>query len=182
MGTFFQATLDKQIKTKTGVLGAAALFPFLIVLAAAYFVVDALRAGHVIPTWVLFSFSGIVLSVFALITAAIALTYLLAPVGYELLPDMLVINKRLGQIKIPLRSIKSVAPLDAGQLKGLTRIFGVDGFFGNYGTFHNSILGKFRMYSTRSSGLVLLDAGDIFVLSPDDQAGFVDAVRKALRS
>ncbi len=180
MGTFFQATLDKQTKTKTGILGIAALLPFIIVLAAAYFIVDALRAGQAIPTWVLFSFSGIVLSVFALIAVAIALTYLLAPIGYELLPDTLIIDKRLGQTKIGLRSIRSVASLDAGQLKGSIRVFGVDGFFGSYGTFHNSALGKFRMYSTRSSGLVLIEAEELFVLSPDDPEGFMDSVRKAV--
>ncbi|MBI4350250.1 MAG: hypothetical protein HY550_02320 [Elusimicrobia bacterium] len=176
MSTFFQATLDRQIKIKTCVLVFACIFPLLIVLGAAYFVIDAMRAGHSVPAWAILIFLGIVISVVLLIAAAIYFTYLLSPVGYEIQANELIIKRKLNSINIPINSIKSVSALNTEEIAGSFRVFGVDGFFGNYGTFHNSKLGKYRMYSTKDSGLVLISAEEQYILSPDQKDDFISAI------
>jgi hypothetical protein len=81
-------------------------------------------------------------------------------------------------LRVPLASVSSAAPVDGVGL-GTIRVFGVGGFFGSYGLFYNTVLGRFRMYATRRGQAVIVRrTGDALplVLTPDDVAGSLRAL------
>jgi hypothetical protein len=81
-------------------------------------------------------------------------------------------------LRVSLASIVSASPLDRLGA-GTIRVFGVGGFFGSYGLFHNEALGRFRLYATRSGQAVLVKrtGSDLpLVLTPDDVAGTIGAL------
>ncbi|ABS26642.1 PH domain-containing protein [Anaeromyxobacter sp. Fw109-5] len=75
---------------------------------------------------------------------------------------------------VPLRAITAAEPLAPAAMRGALRLLGTSGLFGHYGLFRSRALGRFRMYATRGSGLVLVRAGTVqYVLSPDRPEAFL---------
>jgi hypothetical protein len=81
-------------------------------------------------------------------------------------------------VRIPLAAVASAAPLEGVGL-GTVRVFGVGGFFGSYGLFYNTVLGRFRMYATRRGQAVIVRrrADELpLVITPDDVEGSIRAI------
>jgi hypothetical protein len=82
-------------------------------------------------------------------------------------------------LRIPLTAVASAAPLEGVGL-GTIRLFGVGGFFGSYGLFYNTVLGRFRMYATRRGEAMIVrrKADELpLVITPDDVEGSIRAIR-----
>jgi hypothetical protein len=117
---------------------------------------------------------GILLA--ALLAATLLATFALAPSGYAIAAGHLRIERPLRAIDVPLASIRAAAALPDG-LAGSVRVAGSAGLFGYYGRFWSRRLGAFRLYATRRTGLVVVDtAAERFVLSPEPQERFLEAV------
>jgi hypothetical protein len=121
--------------------------------------------------------------------ATIGLLAVVLLVCWAMSPRALVVDS--GEIRIerrawrplcvPLASVSSAAPLE-GVGPGTIRVFGVGGFFGSYGLFHNAVLGRFRMYAThRGQAVIVRRTGDALplVVTPDDVAGSLRAIQPA---
>lgn len=101
---------------------------------------------------------------------------LFAPRGYGVAVDGVTVFRWGPNVRIPLGEISEVAEVAPGRS---SRTFGVGGLFGFWGMFHSKSIGAFRAYITRKDGLLVIrrKAGAPIVLSPDDPAGFMTAVR-----
>jgi hypothetical protein len=114
----------------------------------------------------------------AAIGAVLAAAWLLAPRGFALRgPDLLVLRP-VGPVRIPLARIRAVGPVPSAAVAGALRVGGNGGLFGRYGRCWSRGLGPFRLYATRTSGLVMVETErEAFVLSPGEPEAFVEAVR-----
>jgi hypothetical protein len=112
--------------------------------------------------------------------AAVALLagYAWSPRGYTVSGGSIRVRRLIGDACIPLADIREARPSKASDLTGAVRLFGSGGFFGYYGLFHTSGLGKSTWYVTNQDRAVIVIAGGKTALfSPDDPDGFLDAVR-----
>jgi hypothetical protein len=111
----------------------------------------------------------------------IGLGYAYSARGYAITGGALVIRRLIGNIEIPLGDIRELRAAEAEDLRGCIRLFGSGGFFGYYGLYRTSKLGKCSWYVTqRDHGVVVVTGDKTFVLSPDDVNGFVMALRMAV--
>lgn len=80
-------------------------------------------------------------------------------------------------LRIPLSEIERAAPLTSLG-KGVLRVGGVGGFFGSFGFFRSSNLGRFRLYATRGGQAVIIRRKGALpvVVTPDDVAGAIAAI------
>lgn len=108
--------------------------------------------------------------------------YAWSPAGCSIRDGAVVVERLIGDVKIPLAGIREVRIATADDLCGCIRLFGSGGLFGYYGVFRTSRLGKSIWYVTNRRHLVVIvsDSGTA-MLSPDDAEGFVSAVRTASR-
>jgi len=101
----------------------------------------------------------------------------LAPKGFSLEGSTLRIERPFRPVLVRLADVREAAPLPDGAARGALRIGGSGGLFGYYGWFWNRVLGGFRMYASRSSGLVRLEtASGRLLLSPEPPGRFLDAL------
>lgn len=119
------------------------------------------------------------LGVIGLLVVVLGLAWAMSPRELVVEGGELRVERRAWRpLRVPLSSVVSAAPL--GRLNGRTlRVFGVGGFFGSYGLFSNSDIGRFRLYATRAGQAVIIRRrGDELpiVLTPDDVAGTIDAI------
>ena len=113
----------------------------------------------------------------AALLAVYMLCYGFAPQGYEIDETHLTIKRPLRGIKLPLASITGAAAIDRAQLKWSLRLCGVSGLFGFYGLYWKSGMGVYRLYAANCANLVLVRTDRVYVLSPDDAAGFLETLR-----
>jgi len=112
-------------------------------------------------------------------TALIVVAGWLAPTGYRLTIDGVLIERRVGARRIPYETIRAV-DREARQFRGLT-VAACRGVFGRFGRFWSPELGFFRMYVTDATRLVWLTTSRGFVaLSPDAPDEFVARLRTRL--
>jgi hypothetical protein len=160
--TRFGATWDRSLRLTTWLVGL-----FLAGLAGALLALS-LIVPALLPAALLAS---------AIMAAVVGVTWLLAPIGYELRPRALVVLRRVRPISVALEEIRGVDRLADGAAGWALRVSGNAGMFGWVGEFWNRRLGLFRVYATRRTGLVRVDTErELFVLSPDDPDAFVAAV------
>jgi hypothetical protein len=117
--------------------------------------------------------------------APLVVAWALAPRGFLVNHGQLVVERPLSPVRIARDEIKEARCLDASEVQrlgipGALRTLGTSGLFGHYGRFRSGGLGNFRMYATRSDGLVLIDTtqGPI-VLTPDDPDRLCASLRPA---
>jgi hypothetical protein len=114
---------------------------------------------------------------FALILAA---AFAWSPTGYSIGDGYLSVHRVIGNLRIPLASIREVRIASGEDLQGSTRIVGSGGLFGYHGVFRSSKLGKSTWCVTRHSHAVIVVTSDSnFVVSPDDVDGFIAWTRPA---
>jgi hypothetical protein len=161
----FGAPWDRPLVVST----LAALAGLLVVAVAGCG--GALRAG----------LRGTALAV-ALVSAGVAVGgWALAPRAFEIGAGKLrVLRNGWRALELPLAEITSVAHAEPGLLAGSIRLLGTGGLFGYYGLFRSPTLGAFRLYATRSEGLVLVrSARRALVLTPEPADVFVTALLAA---
>jgi hypothetical protein len=112
--------------------------------------------------------------------AILAVSFAWSPTGYSIGDGFLSIHRVIGNLRIPLASIREVRIASREDLEGALRVFGSGGLFGYYGIFRSPKLGKSMWFVTRHSHAVLVvsSAGN-FVVSPDDVDGFIAWTRPA---
>jgi hypothetical protein len=110
----------------------------------------------------------------------LALAWAMSPSALVVEAGELRVERRAWRpLRVPLASIADASLLD-GIGRNSIRVFGVGGFFGSYGLFWNKVLGRFRLYATRTGqAIVVRRTGDAIpiVLTPDDVAGAVRAIQ-----
>ena len=157
----FKASLDK---TAVGItIFITALFAFI---AGALSIVNVnTDAAH--PIYV---------DIILLIIYCLAFAF--RPAGYKITGDTLIICRPISNVQINRTDIKKVEMLDNKELSGTIRTFGVGGLFGYYGFFANYTLGSMTWYATRRDKGVLITTinNKKIVVTPDEQAAFVDAL------
>ncbi|WP_242342494.1 PH domain-containing protein [Anaeromyxobacter terrae] len=158
----FRAPWDRALRLTT------ALVLVLMLAAIATTLAAAARAG-----WPL---SRVGLA--ALVCAVPLAAWALGPRGFVIGGGFLRIERNAWPARlVPLRAVRAAEPLGPDALRGALRLFGTSGLFGHYGLFRSRALGRFRMYATRSSGLVLVRAGEVqYVLSPDRPEAFLATI------
>ena len=79
---------------------------------------------------------------------------------------------------MPLDSIREARPAIKDDFQGCVRLFGSGGFFGYYGVFMTSKLGRTTWYVTnRKNAVVVITGAKTLVFSPGDVDRFLAAVR-----
>jgi hypothetical protein len=112
-----------------------------------------------------------------------AAAYAWSPTGYAIADGFIVIRRVVGNVRIPVASIREMRAASTDDLRFSMRIFGSGGLFGYYGLFRNSKLGTSNWYVTnRKHAVVLVSDSGTAVISPDDVPGFIAAVGKPAMS
>ncbi|GGM84086.1 hypothetical protein GCM10010967_14850 [Dyadobacter beijingensis] len=103
--------------------------------------------------------------------------YIYRPTGYTLTDDELIIHRPISNVVYP-RRFESTRVIDKESLKYTIRTFGVGAFWGYFGKFYNTALGKMTWYVTRRDQLILIKMtdGKTILVSPDDLNGFAKAL------
>jgi len=95
--------------------------------------------------------------------------------------ELLVIRRAGPPLRIPLSTVAQAVALERIGA-GTVRVWGVGGFFGNYGLFRNHTLGRFRAYATRRGPVMVVRRNDgelPIVLTPDDVDRAVSAIEQS---
>ncbi len=112
-----------------------------------------------------------------LLGAIVVLAWALSPRGFAVEVGRVRVERLLWPVEIRLREVRAVEALPDGALGASVRVWGAGGAFGYYGRFWSRRMGHYRLYATRSTGLVRLVTGrGTFVLSPEPAGRFVDEV------
>lgn len=156
--TTFTTSLDKFNKITTIVFSLI----LLLILLLAFFLTPE---GEEVTLNI-----TIVLTIFIF-----GIPYILRPNNYSVSPDKLLIHRVFKDVEINRNNIQSVQEIDESQVKNSLRTFGVGGFFGSFGRFWNSKLGKMTWYVTRKNNFVLVETKDQkkIILTPDMPEEFV---------
>jgi hypothetical protein len=152
--TSFSASYDSTTK----VLSAATSVVLLVVVFATHSVVVACLAALVI-----------------------FLAYAYSPGAYAVKDQSILVNRLIGNVRIPLDDIREVRATTPGDFLGTIRLFGSGGLFGYYGLFRTSNLGKCWWYVTNPKNIVVVITGEKTILiSPDCVDGFLTAIQAAV--
>ena len=107
------------------------------------------------------------------------ITWGLHPQSYTVTPTTVIINRPFGNIKIPISKIQNATPITSEDIGIPWRIFASGGLFGYFGVFTSKNLGKHNMWCRNKDSMVLMVVDEqIIIVSPDDPAGFIAAIRK----
>lgn len=127
--------------------------------------------------------TGAIVSLIGTITITI-ICYLYSINCYQLNSMVLVIKRPISIFnkEIYLDSIKTVESISKNDMDNTIRTFGIGGLFSYTGRYHNERLGDFTMYATNKNNLLLIILKDSskLVISPDDTAAMIAAIRPRL--
>jgi len=102
---------------------------------------------------------------------------LLAPRGFSLQSDELVVERLLLAVRIPFRSIRAVDFIAGDALVGAIRVAANGGLFGYVGRYWSRARGPFRLYATRRDRLVRVESdAAVYLLSPEPPDRFIAAL------
>jgi hypothetical protein len=106
-------------------------------------------------------------------------SWLFAPRSYAITGKVLIIERPVGDIEIPLNDILTVRAINRKKILGSIRLFGVSGLFGYYGIFFTQGVGRVTYYTTQLRNRVLITTrhNKRIMLSPDDP-GMVEEIQK----
>ncbi|QDE38342.1 hypothetical protein FIV34_03565 [Luteibacter pinisoli] len=110
-----------------------------------------------------------------ILTLALALSYALSPLRYEMGGGRLVIRRQVGRTTVELRG--AIIHADTDAFNGLVRVFGNGGFFAFDGLFYSRRLGMVKVASRHRDHGVLIQppSGRKILVSPDDPEAFIAA-------
>jgi hypothetical protein len=102
------------------------------------------------------------------------------PQSYTITQSTVIINRPFGNIKIPVDKIKDATQITSEDLGKPWRIMASGGVFGFFGVFSSKTIGKFTMWCRNRDSMVLMNLDEqIIIVSPDDPAGFIAAIRRS---
>jgi hypothetical protein len=111
-----------------------------------------------------------------IIVLLILLAFAYSPRGYAIDSGSLIIKRLVGNIRMPLETLREVRAGAPADFTGCIRLAGNGGLFGYYGLFRTAKLGKSSWYITnRSRTVIVRTDSKTLVLSPDDVTGFLGA-------
>jgi hypothetical protein len=124
---------------------------------------------------------GIALAVATFSAGIVVAAWALGPRGYTIGEGRLrVLRNGWPALRIPLGDVRGVSLLDPDALRGSLKLLGMGGLFGYYGLFRSPVVGSYRLYATRGTGLVLVRTErQVLVLTPDSAEDFVEALLAA---
>lgn len=107
----------------------------------------------------------------------LVLAYAFSPRGYTIADEWILIDRLIGNVRVPLRGLREARRSTADDFRGAIRLFGDGGLFGYYGLFRTARLGKSHWYMTNRSNAVVVRTTDrVVVVSPDDPESFLLAL------
>jgi hypothetical protein len=167
--TVFRASPDRLV---TGVTVATVV---VLLGMALGFTGMALGGGR--PAWQ----RALLASVAAVCAGIVAVGWAYRPLGYAVADRAVVVLRPLTNVELPLADLREVRQ-EPTPFAGAIRVAGNGGLFGFWGRFRSPHLnGPFTAYATRRDRGVVLDvAGRTVVLTPDEPAALVAAVRARL--
>jgi hypothetical protein len=97
-------------------------------------------------------------------------SYLWGPTSYLVKDDKLVINRKIGNVVLPLNEIVSAKEITREDYTFAIRYIGNAGFCGWYGRFWSPKLGNLKFFASQKKNLVLIETihKGKWVISPDD--------------
>ena len=112
---------------------------------------------------------------------SMALGYAYSPRSYSIAARFIIVNRLMGNIRIPLDDAREVRVIGADEFCGCLRLWGSGGFFGYYGIFQMPRLGKATWYLTnRRRAVAVVTARKTALFSPDDVDGFIATIQSAV--
>jgi hypothetical protein len=107
------------------------------------------------------------------------ITFLYAPLGYEINPHNISIIRRVNSFVIPRSEILSIEPLSDDEMGRAWRLFGNGGMFGYTGWFSSSKQGRMRWFVSQRKNYIAITLQNHkkYIVSPDDVDGFMQAMQ-----
>ena len=157
----FNASLDKLSKLVTAIIAITSLV--LIVVGVIKMQEDA--------QMLIFPIS--------LLSVTLFITFLYAPLGYEINPQNISIIRRVNSFVIPRSEILSIEPLSDDEMGRAWRLFGNGGMFGYTGWFSSSKQGRMRWFVSQRKNYIAITLQNHkkYIVSPDDVDGFMQAIQ-----
>jgi hypothetical protein len=110
--------------------------------------------------------------------AILIVSYAFSVRGYAIQDRSVIVNRFIGNVRLPLDGIRELRAASADDFRGCVRLWGNGGLFGYYGLFRTSKLGKCSWYLTdRSKAVVIVSQAKTVLCSPDDVTGFITAIQ-----
>lgn len=118
----------------------------------------------------------------SIMLGVVVFSYLLAPKGYLLYADRLVIIRPLNPITVPLAGVSGAEAATPELFKDSIRVAGSGGLWGYYGKYQSGQLGRYYMYARRTSELVLVRGRENYVIAPERFHEFIKVLNLAILS
>lgn len=157
----FNASLDKLSKLVTAIIAITSLV--LIVVGVIKMQEDA----------------QLLIFPISLLSVTLFITFLYAPLGYEINPHNISIIRRVNSFVIPRSEILSIEPLSDDEMGRAWRLFGNGGMFGYTGWFSSSKQGRMRWFVSQRKNYIAITLQNHkkYIVSPDDVDGFMQAMQ-----
>lgn len=157
----FNASLDKLSKLVTAIIAITSLV--LIVVGVIKMQEDA----------------QLLIFPISLLSVTLFITFLYAPLGYEINPQNISIIRRVNSFVIPRSEILSIEPLSDDEMGRAWRLFGNGGMFGYTGWFSSSKQGRMRWFVSQRKNYIAITLQNHkkYIVSPDDVDGFMLAMQ-----
>ena len=157
----FNASLDKLSKLVTAIIAITSLV--LIVVGVIKMQEDA----------------QLLIFPISLLSVTLFITFLYAPLGYEINPQNISIIRRVNSFVIPRSEILSIEPLSDDEMGRAWRLFGNGGMFGYIGWFSSSKQGRMRWFVSQRKNYIAITLQNHkkYIVSPDDVDGFMQAMQ-----
>ena len=172
---FFTCTLSRKQWVVT--IGVIVLLAALVLTEFALLLATALASGERLVIVPLVVCAGIA----ALGSGGLFILAGYAPRGFVVSADGIsVVRRNRKPVVLPAQEITSLTAIDGKDLNWCIRVWGVGGFFGNWGYFSCPKLGGFRAYMTNRESLVLIRTAHegLLVVSPDSREDFIACAKK----
>lgn len=168
MENYFKAEWSNYLIASTAIVTAA-------LLASSYWTVRMVKAPGTEMKIMGFS-------LLAIMIGAIMFSYLLAPTGYLIDADKLIIIRPLRSITIPLAGVSGAEAAAPELFSDSIRVMGSGGLWGYYGKYQSTQLGRYYMYARRTSELVLIRSRENYVVAPERPNEFIKILSRAILS
>jgi hypothetical protein len=166
MENYFKAEWSNYLIASTAIVTAA-------LLASSYWTVRMVKAPG--AEMKIMGFSLI-----AIMIGAIMFSYLLAPKGYLIDTDKLIIIRPLRSITIPLAGVSGAEAAAPELFSDSIRVLGSGGLWGYYGKYQSTPLGRYYMYARRTSELVLVKGRENYVVAPERPQEFIQILNRVI--
>lgn len=118
---------------------------------------------------------------YALICVVYVVVYGNLPTQFLLTREEVVVDAPLANIRIALKEIVEIRPIDRAERNGLIRIFGSSGIFGDWGYYYSPSFGRAKVYARRRNHWILIvtSGRGKYIIAPDDPS-FLHYLNRAL--